>query len=676
MNRAQEFLTAFAWGLICAIASLCASMLVDHLDYPGMLEISRAILLRCAGFVALLLGARWMTNAPIAERWGFMHTTAHDLGRLLWLIVVVFCIQNLIGRSTLDPSWIIRGAMFAMILISIAVIQWRRAKSAPKSAPTHETAGSMLVLLAHGVLACILFLWINHPSMLGRAGVMGGLVGIAAAGVIYASVNRKRPGAIVPIYILLMTLMALIPMVLGIRRALEYAQWSLEASGEAPQKILLITVDTLRADSVFPTDGSEPNAPNLRRFAEANLHFNHAVSVAPWTLPTFTSILTGMDPAVHGVGRANMKIPHSMRTLPEILEEQNYLTAAIVFNYWLSPVMHVDQGFREYNFVDTKHVQEEVALVLRDFGIKTKPTFARSETDKITEWAIRWLRANEGRRYFLWLHYLDPHMPYAPPDGYLTDDTDRRLGLEFEAPAERTLEPVSFPPEKQKWIRELYRGETAYVDACIGRVFDELKQSGDYEDALIIFTSDHGEEFWEHGAFEHGHAVYEEVMHVPLAIKLPGAERAIRLDQPVVTPQVFPTILELLDLPVDPNMVDYASLTPMIEDRATTATMSVLHSGSVLYGDDRDVVYAHGMKFIRNAATSRVELYDLATDPREQRDLAAKRPESILEFSTLVQSKYDAALATRERRGIIYDPYDNRVSDEVVENLQKLGYMR
>lgn len=681
MNRAQTILIAFAWALICAMLTVCASIFADHLDYSGPLQVTQAILFRCLGFTALMLGLRGLVQGAIVLIGGPSPAADYHLGIPFWIGTIAYCVSELLSRSTYAPGGGVRvvalGLIFGLLLFQVVRNALRSSDAQP--APNmfaRQLAVAFFMVVHHALALCVLYLWINQPTDLGKTWMRVALIGGSVAGIVYAIALRNRRLAYIPIYILLAISIIVTPIVLRVRQSLEYAQWNLESPGGAPQKIILITVDTLRADSLYPTDGRAPTAPNLRAFAEANHNFVNASSAAPWTLPAFTSVLTGMDSSVHGVGRDHMQIPASMQTLPEILEEQNYLTAAIVFNYMLAPAMNAHQGFYEYTFVDTQRVQDKVARALTDLGMEAKPRFERRKSDKITELALKWLSANSERRYFLWLHYLDPHMPYSPPEEFLTPETDIRFGKEFQVPREFRLEPLEYPPDKQRWLYELYRGETAYVDHCVKQILDQLRKLDDYEDALIIFTSDHGEEFWDHDWFEHGHSGYEEVMRVPLVIKLPGEEHAVRYEQRVATPQLFPTILELLDIAYHPDLMDYKSLTPMFGDSSATATMSVVHGGSMLYGDEKDVVYARGLKLIRNAATSRVELYDLAADPKEKHDLASQRPDDVRALSAMIQAKHDAAPLLQQQRGISNAPSQNPLSDETLKNLQKIGYVQ
>ncbi|MBZ0111501.1 MAG: sulfatase-like hydrolase/transferase, partial [Thermoanaerobaculia bacterium] len=331
--------------------------------------------------------------------------------------------------------------------------------------------------------------------------------------------------------------------------------------------ILLITVDTLRPDALGWIGGHDAT-PNIDRLAAEGLRFEAAYSPIPITLPSHTSMMTGLIPRHHGVRDNGQVVPGSLKTLAERLQDLGYRTAAFVSGYPLAAEFGLEQGFEEFDGVAPVD-QERSARVT-------------------TEAALSWLRGRDSRSpFFLWVHYYDPHDPYQPPVGFL------RPGP-----------------------RGAYLGEVAAVDASIGELTAAV--SKDSKSLLTLFAGDHGESLGEHGEATHGFFVYQSTMAVPLILHYPGMILPRLGTQESALVDITPTVLDLLDIaPEDTVVFDGQSL---LKD-GPRARPIYLESRRPWYSygwSPLAAVVEEGWKLI---VAPRPELYDLSQDPSESINL-------------------------------------------------------
>lgn len=317
--------------------------------------------------------------------------------------------------------------------------------------------------------------------------------------------------------------------------------WLLAAAcGETkPQPhVILIVVDTLRADALGCYGHEAAHTPALDAFAAESVQFTDAVSSSGWTLPSVGSLLTGVWPSLHkATGKVSLLRPISpdIPTAAELLVDEGYRTLGFANAAYLSPLLGLDRGFEEF---DHKHAYNQDVR----------------RADQTVSDAIAALdKSDEDKPLFLLTHLFDSHLDYDP----LPEDLARAtVGLSGPAP------PLSLrgckelaqdePPSKelQAWVRAVYDAEVAAIDRAFARLRAALEEREIWDDAIVILTSDHGEEFWEHGDFEHGHTLFNELIHVPLIVKAPNSAgiKPLVTDAQVRVLDTLPTIFELCDL--------------------------------------------------------------------------------------------------------------------------------
>ena len=444
------------------------------------------------------------------------------------------------------------------------------------------------------------------------------------------------------------------------------------SGSRAIHKILFLSIDTLRADAVSALNPVAPPTPSLDSLASDSVVFTRAYSPAPWTLPSFVSMMTGIAPPVHGVKTPRHRIPDTLATLAERMGESGYVTAAIGHNPWLRPEHGMARGFGSYDVSPRDEYGGSLGsrLLARLFPGRLKPTLT---TPEITRFARDWLRAHARDDFFLWLHYFKPHGPYEPPEAYRPRETPPPgMGYRFGgAPAIR-MGSVVIPPLERQWVRKLYDGEVRLVDDNVGKIAAELKRLGIYDEMLIVIVSDHGEEFWEHGSFEHGHTLYEELIRVPFFIKLPGQALTVRENTRVSTGSIYATVLELCGIKDDPAWLSFRSLTPLFRNGLLDGRPVL--SASPLYYEDREAWIQDSTKYIHSRVTDRMAIFDLTRDPGEQRDLSMTSSERTREAFEELASLHKAQDALREHYGIRAE-YPAGIDPEALEELRSLGYV-
>ncbi len=393
--------------------------------------------------------------------------------------------------------------------------------------------------------------------------------------------------------------------------------WACADAASRPRSVLLIVVDTVRADHLGLYGHLRPTSPALDAQAARGVVFERAFASSPWTLPSFGSLYTGLNPSAHGAGtrldagpKPNFApLPADLPLLAETLRAAGFATAAFVENPFLHPSFGVARGFESYRYLFR--------------GFEAPP-----RAERMVEGALRWLSARDSRPFLLVLHLMAPHAPYDPPRevrGRFTAGYTGPLHLPFVGIAPLTASQVSGSPAERGFIEGAYDEELLGVDRALAQLFDALARESFAERLLVVFTSDHGEELFDHGAFEHGHTLHGELLRVPLVVWAPGL-RAARIAAPVSHVDVMPTILDALGIPSPPGLAG-ASLWPLLAGGAPPGER-LLVSEKMLYGPERQAWLRWPWKAIVSQGEP-PQLYQLEQDPGETVDVAAQHGAEI-----------------------------------------------
>ncbi len=359
---------------------------------------------------------------------------------------------------------------------------------------------------------------------------------------------------------------------------------------KSPPNLVLVTIDTLRADRLGCYGYRAAGTPNLDALAAESVRFKSVIAQVPLTLPSHCSILTGTYPMAHQVrDNVGYRLASEKATLAEILKTSGYRTGAVVGAYVLHSKFGLNQGFDDYDDVQIGKISG---------GIVNLNQLERRASDVIDR-GIAWIKRDSKRPFFLWLHLYDPHDPYSPP-----------------------------APFKSTYRNSLYDGEVAYCDQQIGRLLQYLKSAGLYKSSVIAVTSDHGESFGEHQEYTHGYFLYDTTLLVPLLIK-PEGNRASPgvVDSQVRSVDIMPTLLQLLDLPV-PTQVQGRGLLALMrsgKEKPREAYSETWYPAQFGWSPLRAVRLPDG-KYIE---APKSEFYDLVRDPGETRNVFAANKNKV-----------------------------------------------
>lgn len=543
-------------------------------------------------------------------------------------------------------------------------------------------AGSILSIMIPLILTGIMILiWLNGQGDIEEYDLSLGFFSITLLilGIFFVLIKKKFD-TMLPLSVLMFTALVVCPSVFVMtQETYEPAPVSFKPSSNHKVKhVILITIDTLRYDVLSVYGSTRVSTKNIDSIAADGTLFKNAFSAAPWTLPSFSSMMTGLSPTVHKTYTAQSVLPDKFKTLAEYMRDSGYNTSAIGDNFFLHPEYNMDQGFMEYNFFPKRRViAPSFAAKLINMAFPGRLNNYASTTE-LTDLAASWIEKNRDSDFFLWVHYYDPHIPYTPPREYIAKDAVPDGAVGYSLMDAGKIRSGHFAPNavQRKWIKELYDAEVRYVDYNIGRLLDSFKENSVYNSSLIILTSDHGEEFWDHGGYEHGHTLYNELLHVPFIVKLPGSHRGQVVENDVTTQSLMATVLDIVKIQKDSDPPTAESLAPLIIDTPESYSERPLVSTGLLYYENREAVIFGGNKYIESLATGHEELYNLKTDPREQNPLALPQNRFRTDQAKNILSNHnrESEAASREL-GVSYTE-KVALDKEKTEKLKALNYIQ
>ena len=422
-----------------------------------------------------------------------------------------------------------------------------------------------------------------------------------------------------------------------------------EQPSEPPSNVLLISIDTLRADHLGCYGYERPTSPAVDALAADSVLFRQAIAQAPSTLHSHASMLSSLLPQHHRASRdADTRLPEEALTLAEVLRAAGYRTGAFTGGGQMARIYGLDQGFELY---------EE----------PKKELFAGT-----VQVALPWIDEHADERFFLFLHSYEVHHPYSPPDEYR-----QLLGIDYDGPLPSQVdkdlleringeEPVlDIDDADLDYIVSLYDAEIRSMDDGLATLIGALKARGLYDQTLIVFTSDHGEEFDEHGRVGwHSHSLYDELLHVPLIVKLPEGRRAgTTIDAQVRSIDIAPTVLAALGYPL-PKEFSGADLAPLIDGGEMAPLVAISRQDR---GPRREISSIRTERWKLSGLARRRALFDLDVDPAEQWDRALQQPDVV----SYLERRLDEIIASREP----FDPPRVELPEETLEELRALGYI-
>ncbi len=410
----------------------------------------------------------------------------------------------------------------------------------------------------------------------------------------------------------------------------------LPAGDVARPDVVLVSIDTLRADHVSAYGAKNPTTPFLDRLAAEGVRFAHARSPAPWTLPSHATMLTGQLPARHRVIEDDLRLSPEVPMLQERMKAAGYATGGFVATFYLSRIYGFERGFDAFE----------------DFGLHDEKVNLKGEVtaSEVVDEALRWMGTlPAGEPAFIFLHVYDAHYAYDPPAPYDTlfdrapEDGDARY-KKYEWHRKHPLDETQLAHQRAQYDESI-----RYVDDQLARLQGALAAAG--RSARWVVSSDHGEEFGERGSWGHAHTLYAEQLHVPLIVAGPGVPAGRVVQDVVGLHDVAPTVATLAGATgLEPDGID---LGPLMAGVA--APLRVFLGETSRFSSNRVSLLSGALRLEWDLVSGRRELFDVIADPKEAKDLALTQPDALARLTTALESALGAPWEAREEGKIVSD---------------------
>lgn len=415
-----------------------------------------------------------------------------------------------------------------------------------------------------------------------------------------------------------------------------------ETASRRRANVVLLSIDDLRPDRLSVYGEERQTAPALDRLAAESVVFENAYSTSSWTLPSHVSMLTGLHPKTHGAFLGMTRPREGVPMLSEILRDAGYRTIAITAGGWVSEGFGFARGFDEFDIVFRPG--QAVKKAIKD--LKAIPL---------------------DQPYFLFFHTFGVHCPFVAPEQYREMFDTRPAEDHFDLTdkcGDTHLQDMELTDGQVAFVSDRYDAGIRWTNDRLRWIFTYLKKRGDLQNTVVVVTSDHGEEFKEHGRMGHGRALYAETLRVPLLIRAPGVTPG-RRESPASLVDLAPTVLDLLGLPIEG--MEGTSLAPRMRSGDGAGVPRPVYAETNLRGEKaRSVVYG-GRQLIVDLKTSRSEIFDLARDPAQERPLGPEVDGARAELSALLASHFGSTSMA---------PVPTvAVSKKRLEQLRALGYV-
>lgn len=434
------------------------------------------------------------------------------------------------------------------------------------------------------------------------------------------------------------------------------------------EKVLVVLVDALRADKLGCYGFDQPTSPAIDKMAKESVLFEQVHSASPWTAPSFGTLFTGVSPTVHGAGKMLGKnsdqgksvhgvtvggLRNDLPTLPQLLPKK-MKKAAVINNSFVCKELGFAKGFDEFDF--------QIARLTR-----------YRTADEVTDIAIRWLESNKDNPFFYFLHYFDPHIQYAPPKKYLPQFAPKkppRIAYPFIDHASARDGSLNPSEAEKAYIRGLYHGEVRFVDDEFARLMAYMDENQLLDDTWIVLLSDHGEELFEHGSFDHGHRYEEEVVRVPWIIRAPGGKwkAGMRVKHSVSHVDVFATLLDLAGVTV-PERAEGKSVLPFLNGKEASDRVAFMEYN--LFRGQQCALFDGRYKIVYDIRREKSFMYDLDKDPGEIHKLFAVTPKhkNLTQQLEKKRARLKNALGNKSHNNAV-------LSNESRDALKSLGYIQ
>lgn len=499
------------------------------------------------------------------------------------------------------------------------------------------------------------------------------LLGILISWFYYKSkkwgIDGKWIRRLVPVLLLIYPIFLVnLPYVSKVRTAEKSSETSLP-------NIILVTIDTLRADHLSCYGYKQITTPAIDALSREGVLFEKSVSQEPQTNPSHWSILTSKYPTAHGSLINGHTVNKNDFNLAELLLKKGYRTAAFVSSYVLDSSFGFDAGFQEYD--DEFHILRGISKlgsfkVFEKIGLFDKNNSFERRGDQTNKRVFHWLEQKSRSPFFLWVHYFDPHAPYNPPAPYHSKFDPAYQGrFKEDFNFDSLSKKMSYSEGEITHIKALYDGEINFIDAQIHNILNKLRELNLYDNSIIVLTSDHGEDLMENGSFGHGDALFDTSIKVPLIIKFDKSEFSNRrVKDQVQSIDIMPTLLERLNQKA-PKELQGNSLLSLIHEREKNKPKDGFsETHTPVASKTKYSIRNEKWKLIVTQEENIRELYDLEKDPWEQENLSTK---GVIE-EKLLEEKLKKWL--KKNKMISKSLLNQKINREVINKLKNLGYFQ
>jgi arylsulfatase A-like enzyme len=453
--------------------------------------------------------------------------------------------------------------------------------------------------------------------------------------------------------------------------------------------VILIIADACRADALSIYGGKNPT-PNLDRLAKEGVLFKNAFSQAPWTLPSMLSMLSSMSPSLFKDGQP-FHAGSEFEFFPERLKGYGYHTEAVISNYLLAGSSGILQGLDQSEVIHNRFRLQK--LLFHPVVARTYYLFRRlaglsqlpDHTAMMTADAANIIK-NSPDPFFLWVHYMNPHEPYNPPDKYLRQvkyqgflrppffpNDPYAVPGDLSHPQEMDVKLgyIFFAQKDKDYVRDLYLAQLRYLDDKVGELMQELKASGKDKNTIVVFASDHGEEFWEHDNFGHGASLYDELLHVPLIIWGGGLKPREVMEQ-VEMLDLVPSLADLMGIAANPDWQGKSFGSELMTGDAVSARTEFAEG--LQRPEEMKAIREGDYKLVVRLLTGKVMLFNLKDDPEETKNLAPAKPDLVKELRGRILNWTEDNLSLRAK--FRSAPLTAEQRKEMEERMRAAGYIK
>lgn len=574
------------------------------------------------------------------------------------------------GEPALAISWPVAAALLIFGAVGVILDRLRLARF-----PAYGALVAGGSVAATATAACVANAFFLRPESTRMAADLSALwvgLGLTLSVIVYVGGRRlgMRSTFLAPV---VAALLASAPVAATILKAVSNQAPPLASAAPVESErpnVLIVTADAMRADYCSAYGGSTPT-PNIEALAKRGASFQNCISTAPWTTPSLDSLFSSKYPPRMLERTTGSDFAHrnlvaywcdaAGRTFIDEVGDSGMTTGVFAGNWRISREFWLVEPFRHHVAFWPQSSERRgpfrrmplLHAIVSRWMPSLAPTCLLDTTRELTGMTLEFLRQHRERPFFLWVHYFDPHAPYDPPQRFRTME-----GPFTQYPLEGQAHQAAAPPiceeaspearleklaEAIECVRSLYRGEIRYVDEALGTVLGELKRLGLEDNTVVCFSSDHGEELWDHNQWGHGFTLYQEQLHVPFILAGPGIKPQV-IDTPASHIDFLPTLAGLLDLDASPHWHG-TSLAPLLRDGdQTRATRECFAQGNdfPLAPEGSQAVISGRFKLIRGTESGRIELFDLHADPVEKADAAGDNPDLVRELEQKIHGWADS----------------------------------